>query len=135
MIRLPPRSTRTATRFPYTTLFRSRPARARRGAGGQADGSPRRGRDSRAHRGQAGGAVPLPRLRQPRNHRPHGRGGATGPAAAVGGAGGVVLYTSANFLPDRLPQPAGGVASLDVGRAGDPTGDAELTGRGFGEQT
>src|SRR3546814_9037154 len=27
MIRLPPRSTLTDTRFPYTTLFRSRPAR------------------------------------------------------------------------------------------------------------
>src|SRR3546814_17204598 len=31
MIRLPPRSTRTATRFPYTTLFRS-PTRGRREA-------------------------------------------------------------------------------------------------------
>src|SRR3546814_13936285 len=29
MIRRPPRSTRTDTLFPYTTLFRSRPARAR----------------------------------------------------------------------------------------------------------
>src|SRR3546814_18194686 len=28
MIRRPPRSTRTDTRFPYTTLFRSRPERA-----------------------------------------------------------------------------------------------------------
>src|SRR3546814_10552792 len=30
MIRRPPRSTRTDTLFPYTTLFRSRPARAAR---------------------------------------------------------------------------------------------------------
>src|SRR3546814_4068478 len=30
MIRRPPRSTRTDTLFPYTTLFRSRPAAARR---------------------------------------------------------------------------------------------------------
>src|SRR3546814_2460377 len=29
MIRRPPRSTRTDTRFPYTTLFRSRPDRGR----------------------------------------------------------------------------------------------------------
>src|SRR3546814_8147721 len=33
MIRRPPRSTRTATRFPYTTLFRPRPRRHGRGAG------------------------------------------------------------------------------------------------------
>src|SRR3546814_20574589 len=32
MIRRPPRSTRTDTLFPYTTLFRSGDARARRGA-------------------------------------------------------------------------------------------------------
>src|SRR3546814_1378253 len=31
MIRRPPRSTRTDTLFPYTTLFRSRPASAKRG--------------------------------------------------------------------------------------------------------
>src|SRR3546814_4933657 len=31
MIRRPPRSTRTDTLFPYTTLFRSRPVRAGRG--------------------------------------------------------------------------------------------------------
>src|SRR3546814_11521032 len=30
MIRRPPRSTRTDTLFPYTTLFRSRPSRGRR---------------------------------------------------------------------------------------------------------
>src|SRR3546814_9641624 len=32
MIRRPPRSTRTDTRFPYTTLFRSHPRSRRRGA-------------------------------------------------------------------------------------------------------
>src|SRR3546814_2252024 len=32
MIRRPPRSTRTDTLFPYTTLFRSRPLRRRRAA-------------------------------------------------------------------------------------------------------
>src|SRR3546814_6904154 len=32
MIRLPPRSTRTDTLFPYTTLFRSRPHRGTAGA-------------------------------------------------------------------------------------------------------
>src|SRR3546814_14456491 len=42
MIRRPPRSTRTDTLFPYTTLFRSRGVRGgalRRGAGGVPPGS------------------------------------------------------------------------------------------------
>src|SRR3546814_14676442 len=52
MIRLPPRSTRTATRFPYTTLFRSRHAldaggrlRDRRGVAGEIPPSRRAGAD------------------------------------------------------------------------------------------
>src|SRR3546814_3702744 len=42
LIRRPPRSTRTDTLFPYTTLFRSRPARGRDAARHQAvhDGGP-----------------------------------------------------------------------------------------------
>src|SRR3546814_15157232 len=51
MIRRPPRSTRTDTLFPYTTLFRSPRARARQGGGGAA-----RGRDQ-GTRGDA--PVPL----------------------------------------------------------------------------
>src|SRR3546814_10057303 len=62
MIRRPPRSTRTDTLFPYTTLVRS-----------------------------------------------------PGQAEAVGRAGVVVLAHRAHLLPDRLPQPAGGDAQLDVG--------------------
>src|SRR3546814_11561267 len=45
MIRRPPRSTRTDTLFPYTTLFRSRLLRHLRGPGAAADrqaGKPRR---------------------------------------------------------------------------------------------
>src|SRR3546814_6001718 len=49
MIRLPPRSTRTDTLFPYTTLFRSRPDRGRRDA---------------PARLQAGAACPRPHLRR-----------------------------------------------------------------------
>src|SRR3546814_15742514 len=53
MIRRPARSTRTATLFPYTSLFRSRqPDRGRRGGGGvggvqprHRHGGPGRGRD------------------------------------------------------------------------------------------
>src|SRR3546814_17281977 len=38
MIRRPPRSTRTDTRFPYTTLFRSRSGHLEGDAGGGVDG-------------------------------------------------------------------------------------------------
>src|SRR3546814_7193131 len=55
MIRLPPRSTRTDTLFPYTTLFRSRhghrrrhPPRAAGDAGGAGPDPPTQGR-ARAH--------------------------------------------------------------------------------------
>src|SRR3546814_1438778 len=40
MIRRPPRSTRIDTLFPYTTLFRSAPARRRRGIRLASDGCP-----------------------------------------------------------------------------------------------
>src|SRR3546814_3089615 len=62
MIRRPPRSTRTDTLFPYTTLFRS-PRRAR----------PRPDEGSR--KGQRHGAFPGGRDRRPgRDHRDRGRG-------------------------------------------------------------
>src|SRR3546814_1489593 len=63
MIRRPPRSTRTDTLFPYTTLFRSR--RVPRAGRGHAGGGGRRRRlpDHRAERGvrAAGGDVGRPR--------------------------------------------------------------------------
>src|SRR3546814_9739049 len=46
MIRRPPRSTRTDTLFPYTTLFRSR-----RGAGAEGCGRAQRRPDRERHRG------------------------------------------------------------------------------------
>src|SRR3546814_14252950 len=46
MIRRPPRSTRTDTLFPYTTLFRSRP-RGRAGARGRTGGTARQRRQRR----------------------------------------------------------------------------------------
>src|SRR3546814_12206340 len=51
MIRRPPRSTRTDTLFPYTTLFRSIAARARHAAEISSPGRPRRmaGKIRRAH--------------------------------------------------------------------------------------
>src|SRR3546814_5512360 len=48
MIRRPPRSTRTDTPFPYTTLFRSRPFRPRRRADTRAVDDARRRRDRTA---------------------------------------------------------------------------------------
>src|SRR3546814_3717027 len=79
MIRPPPRSTRTATLFPYTTLFRS--LRGRRAAqdgpgagpsGGQGDGDRPL---LRALVELARGVAPLPRGgRQVPDHQPHARG-------------------------------------------------------------
>src|SRR3546814_5027601 len=74
MIRRPPRSTRTDTLFPYTTLFRSYRARARNlYARGR-----RKGRFSRRSRD----APDRPRHAAPRRIRPYGRrlGGGDGGA-------------------------------------------------------
>src|SRR3546814_12648964 len=60
MIRRPPRSTRTDTLFPYTTLFRAPVAPAQRveGAGGARDALPGRPRPvSRVHQARRGGAA------------------------------------------------------------------------------
>src|SRR3546814_972136 len=78
MIRRPPRSTRTDTLFPYTTLFRSQPRR-HAGVGAHGDGSGRAGGPQR----QSGFAV---RRRQRRCGRGRtGQGGAVGPAQEVDG--------------------------------------------------
>src|SRR3546814_1379729 len=76
MIRRPPRSTRTDTLFPYTTLFRSSPRRlSRRGLVGGRHGRVRLGRDDRRHRRSAGRA----RLDgRPDRSRPATRGAAGG---------------------------------------------------------
>src|SRR3546814_2724947 len=63
MIRRPPRSTRTCTLFPYTTLFRSVVRRARRG---QAESRGRRSRDQERRRRRA-----LPRRKQVAQGRVH----------------------------------------------------------------
>src|SRR3546814_5538776 len=64
MIRRPPRSTRTDTLFPYTTLFRSAAARGLR--------HPAPGRRRLDRRGRPGPVVPRPRLWRPgeRLHQP-----------------------------------------------------------------
>src|SRR3546814_2208105 len=66
MIRRPPRSTRTDTLFPYTTLFRSGSGGARRFRPGRGEGTlhGRAGPDRRADVGPARGARRLPALAQ-----------------------------------------------------------------------
>src|SRR3546814_16613884 len=100
MIRRPPRSTRTDTLFPYTTLFRSPrpglyapPARPRRIArhddvpAATADRVP--GRDRRRHRGPAGGgrepARPAAGRARPARHASTGRGAARDRKSVVTG--------------------------------------------------
>src|SRR3546814_20541033 len=82
MIRRPPRSTRTDTLFPYTTLFRSTPARRRRGRAGDRH---RRGCRAGAA-GMAGGTPPAPRHRavHARHHRAQRR---TARAGKIRGTG------------------------------------------------
>src|SRR3546814_3003948 len=53
---------------------------------------------------------------------------------AVGRAGVVVLAHRAHFLPDRLPQPAGGDAQLDVGLLELPARGADHPGPGLGRK-
>src|SRR3546814_1616341 len=66
MIRRPPRSTRTDTLFPYTTLFRSRVRVPRRGRGaGVRDGAT----DARAWCGATGADLPVPPARTPVRRR------------------------------------------------------------------
>src|SRR3546814_11368100 len=52
MIRRPPRSTRTDTLFPYTTLFRSPPERAPSPPVGDHNGAPRACRGGKGTRGR-----------------------------------------------------------------------------------
>src|SRR3546814_15580398 len=67
MIRRPPRSTRTDTLFPYTTLFRSRAAQGQVGDRAVSDGTPRLRSSGRVVR-----RVP-PDLRAVRRHPEIGR--------------------------------------------------------------
>src|SRR3546814_11627025 len=125
MVRRPPRSTRTYTLFPYTTLFRSRAAVAV--SVDEAFGAERRGADDKArgtigaqaheradqaiagdlHAWHAGGA---------RRERLGERGSATGkPARGPGGGGGAPRIT-------RAPANAG--AQGGVAQRGRPWGPA-----------
>src|SRR3546814_6696078 len=84
MIRRPPRSTRTDTLFPYTTLFRSEGRRGSAGSGARA-----RHRGVAAHGGAGGGAA--------------------APGALGGGAGdGAVRDAAGPSAADRLRRDPGG---------------------------
>src|SRR3546814_12748211 len=102
MIRRPPRSTRTDTLFPYTTLFRSdgrlpAPRRDRRGAGADLPAVPRPGRVA----AQAG-RQPFRRPAPDGRFRPRAHARAAAPAArrADGGALAPLLRPD---LPDHPP--------------------------------
>src|SRR3546814_11333413 len=77
MIRRPPRSTRTDTLFPYTTLFRSDEGRRRRGVGGPRRHPDRRVRLRLEHAGR-GRDPQAPRAERqgPRRHLPRRQHGA-----------------------------------------------------------
>src|SRR3546814_13145573 len=78
MIRRPPRSTRTDTLFPYTTLFRSHGFRRPRGIrGGEANGrqGARRGRGAEGAARQAGGRRQAPTGREARDSKARGQAG------------------------------------------------------------
>src|SRR3546814_13394410 len=62
MIRRPPRATRTDTRFPYTTLFRSRLGRGVPAGAGSVGAGPQPGRAARAVRNRRAGCVCAPPL-------------------------------------------------------------------------
>src|SRR3546814_2648151 len=92
MIRRPPRSTRTDTLLPYTTLFRSQPA-----GRGQGRGAFRHRQIERGNGDTNGRPRPRPR-RPPRGNRPHAlRCRSDGGSARAGGAiagGGVMAERS-----------------------------------------
>src|SRR3546814_1716220 len=77
MIRRPPRSTRTDTLFPYTTLFRSRPDQAGDGADAESTGRCRPFRRPDAPAGSRRTGV--------RSARGQGRGGGRGHPRGHGG--------------------------------------------------
>src|SRR3546814_1721911 len=74
MIRRPPISTRTATLFPYTTLFRSGSGTRGRHCGARCAGDAGHGAPRRARRDAGGGALPADDPRR----RPRGEGNLRG---------------------------------------------------------
>src|SRR3546814_15506988 len=96
MRRRPPRSTRTDTRLPYTTLFRSVAAA---GEGGAFVGGSRRPLGGRLRRRVAAAAGRAEEISEPQGHRLHGR--RRRPRAARPGA----AAPPADH-PHRRPRPA-----------------------------
>src|SRR3546814_6193202 len=120
MIRRPPRSTRTDTLFPYTTLFRS-PRGHGRAAGGSSGGDrdtawtgggkpAGAGLSPARHQSQAARPLPRPLLAGRRQGRPSGRRG----------AGQRLAHRSAVPAPARSARPDGGrAAGVVAHRRGD----------------
>src|SRR3546814_19382947 len=130
MIRRPPRSTRTDTLFPYTTLFRSHHRRDRRGfavSQGELQGHAGADRQDRAEHDAAwviGGTGPLP---HPTSHSVYCRwevGWGSGPAPPshqrikiISRCGSAPLRRSSETA-GTAPTPPGTAAREDEGRGG-----------------
>src|SRR3546814_4713466 len=111
MIRRPPRSTRTDTLLPYTTLFRSQPA-----GRGQGRGAFRHRQIERGNGDTNGRPRPRPR-RPPRGNRPHALrcrsdGGSARAGGAIAGGGVMAEPTITLWRPVGLAELA-----LKIGRA------------------
>src|SRR3546814_103362 len=101
MIRLPPRSTRTDTLFPYTTLFRSRPRPL--AAAPPADAAARAVADPLQGDVVAVGLAGA------------GRRDVAGPVAGAGRTGGVRVRAGARAVPPGAPRPLARVLARSPG--------------------
>src|SRR3546814_3723813 len=103
MIRPPPRSTRTDTLFPYTTLFRSRHAQARQGRPGRIPPAGRTARAAGRVPAGAGAQRGVWRLTAPRRHnQPAESHTASQERGTLVGARGMRLRDTVGLPPRRL---------------------------------
>src|SRR3546814_20628134 len=111
MIRPPPRSTRTDTLFPYTTLFRSRRAAAQRLARAVDRHLPRPGAPAAAP--ALAGREAARKLPDPRQRRPAAPGQARGQAARTRRG---ALPAAADRVVDQRAEGRGPAAAAHPGR-------------------
>src|SRR3546814_4860759 len=123
MIRRPPRSTRTDTLFPYTTLFRSSPAAAVRPGGYRADQD--EDQDDQQNRADGHGVPPVNR----------------GPAGAARASSGITrppigrsLYRQHHLALDRPPGQGGQRLARPLQRVGGADDRPQASLRVQGEQ-
>src|SRR3546814_2064130 len=119
MLRRPPRSTRTDTLFPYTTLFRSPRRRRRRSRPGRAAGKLPHERGREGRRRSAGEAVrrALRRVRHGRVGTAHRAQASTHGVIrfAKAAAGGPLLMGELDALAKALDEPARPLLAIVAG--------------------